>query len=567
MFDTVKRHGGLGHKLLKAWRLYRQSGVRGVYHRIRALLGIPTAPVPRTYVEWVRQYDSWPPHRLAALQTKLGNMPVQPRFLVCIPGGNGALRRNTIESLKKQPYTDWILQEGAKPSDADWVLVLYPGTLLAPHALISLVIELQRDPEAHLLYGDEDFLGPDGERYSPDFKPDWNPFLFYSTAWLSSVYAVRRQYWAGQAANGTPELTFLRTLLGVLERVDGNRIRHVARVLAHRPGAERDSERCSAPPPTDEAAALLQAHLMHKGVAATVSVEAAGYRLQYALPEPAPMASIIIPTRNGVALMRQCVESIFAHTEYPAYEIIVVDNGSDDEHALAYFAQLAEQCKIRLLRDDSPFNYSALNNMAVAHAQGDVIVLLNNDIEVIGADWLREMVSIAMQPEVGAVGARLLYPDDTVQHAGIILGIQGVAGHGHKHLKRTEYGYQHRAALAQNLSAVTAACLAVRKSVWQEVGGLNEPDLKVAFNDVDFCIRLLQAGYRNVWTPYAELYHHESASRGTEDNPEKRARFAHEVRYMQKCWANELMDDKAYNPALTLEHEDFSLAWPPRYTS
>ena len=205
-----------------------------------------------------------------------------------------------------------------------------------------------------------------------------------------------------------------------------------------------------------------------------------------------------------------------------------------------------------------------MNNGAVVEAKGEFVGLINNDIEVISADWLGEMISIASQPGVGAVGARLWYPDDTLQHGGVILGLGGVAGHSHKGLPRGAPGYFWRAQLIQTLSAVTAACLIIRKDIFQEVGGLDEENLKVAFNDVDFCIRVREAGYRNVWTPYAELYHHESASRGLEDTPEKKQRFASEAKFIKQRWGKILQEDPAYSPNLTVDREDFSLGWPPR---
>lgn len=587
----VPAHGGLYQVMLKGWRLYTQLGLRGLLRRIRALAGRrgagSVAETAADYQEWVNRYDSWPAERLASLHEQVAAMPIQPRFIVTMPGASTGQRELVLAALKAQPYTQWLAEDAvASPTDADWVLVLYPGVQLAQHALLTLVAALNRQPDARLVYADEDLISAEGLRSGPDFKPDWNPLLFYSTGWLGSLYALPASVWQGcvekvQHANAhaSPELSWLQSLLLALEAVELRNIHHVARVLSHLPTEETQGGDAAGrsgggavgfpsaiPQPCQEGAGLLQAHFERIGVAAKVWVEEGCYRLRYEVAEP-PLVSIVIPTRNGLQLMRQCLNSVFTLTTYPNYEIIIVDNGSDDEQALAYFAELARRPQVRVLRDDSPFNYSALNNMAVREARGEIIVLMNNDIEVISPDWLEEMVSFAMRPEVGAVGAKLLYPNDTVQHAGVILGIRGVAGHGHKNLKRQEAGYQRRAVLLQNLSAVTAACLAVRKSVWNEVGGLNEADLKVAFNDVDFCIRLVQAGYRNVWTPHAELYHHESVSRGAEDNPEKLARFAHEVRYMQAHWASVLFTDPAYNPGLTLEDEDFSLAWPPRWSA
>jgi O-antigen biosynthesis protein len=241
-----------------------------------------------------------------------------------------------------------------------------------------------------------------------------------------------------------------------------------------------------------------------------------------------------------------------------------MDNGSDEKKAINYLKKLVANSKIRIIKDISPFNYSKLNNDAVRVANGDVIALLNNDVEVINADWLTEMVSHAMRPEVGVVGAKLYYSDDTIQHAGVVLGIHGIAGHVHRFLPRDNVGYCGRANLIQSFSAVTGACLVVKKSTYQLVGGLNDLDLTVACNDIDFCLKVREAGYRNIWTPYAELYHHESASRGFDDTPEKLARSAKEVAYMQQRWGDLIKNDPAYSPNLSLDFEDFSLAWPPR---
>ena len=225
---------------------------------------------------------------------------------------------------------------------------------------------------------------------------------------------------------------------------------------------------------------------------------------------------------------------------------------------MAYFDEIACHDKVTLLSYPHPFNYSAINNFAVKHAKGEIVGLVNNDIEVINADWLTEMTSQAIREDVGCVGAMLYYPNDTIQHAGVICGLGGVAGHSHKHFAKDHPGYFKRLQLVQNLSAVTAACLLVKKTVFDEVGGLNELDLTVAFNDVDFCLRVKEQGYRNLWTPYAELYHHESISRGAEDNPEKVARFNREMEYMKQKWEKELSHDPFYNENLTLDREDFS---------
>jgi O-antigen biosynthesis protein len=282
--------------------------------------------------------------------------------------------------------------------------------------------------------------------------------------------------------------------------------------------------------------------------------------------------SLVIPTRNALALVRRCVDSLLEKTTYPSFEILLVDNGSDDPAALAYFATLADgshplltpRHTARVLRYDGVFNYSAINNFAVREAAGDVIGLMNNDLEVITPDWLEEMASQALRPAIGCVGAMLYYPNDTIQHAGTVLGVGGVAGHAFRDFARGTEGRFNRARLVQNYTAVTAACLVIRKAIYGQVGGLDEETLAVAFNDVDFCLKVRAAGYRNLWTPFAEFYHHESASRGADDTPEKENRFRTEVEAMLERWGQALQYDPAYNPNLTLELNDFTLASPPQ---
>jgi len=359
--------------------------------------------------------------------------------------------------------------------------------------------------------------------------------------------------------------------LRCIEQINSSQIIHIPRVLYHwRMHQNSAAQNVDAKPYAYSAAeSAIHEHLVRKGVSAQAErlKGRSWYRVRYTLPETAPLVTLIIPTFNSLHRLRHCLSSMLEKTDYPNYEILIIDNGSDDPQTLAYFDSIGSDLRLRILRDDSPFNYSAINNRAVHATRGDLIGLVNDDIEVINREWLTEMVSMALQSGVGAVGARLWYPNNTLQHGGVILGLGKVAaGHSHKHLPKGHPGYFGRAILQQSFSAVTAACLVVRRSVYLEVGGFEEENLKVAFGDVDFCLRLREAGYRNVWTPYAEAYHHESATRGYEDTPEKQARFASEVQYMQERWGSLLLNDPAYSPNLTLEREDFSYAWPPRVT-
>ncbi len=284
------------------------------------------------------------------------------------------------------------------------------------------------------------------------------------------------------------------------------------------------------------------------------------YRVKYEL-KGTPRVSIIIPNKNHSVVLKRCLDSIFEKSTYRNYEIVIIDNGSDEKELFAYYQKLERQNNIKILHMDDPFNYPKLNNYAAERATGEYLILLNNDIEVISPEWIEEMLMYAQRPEVGAVGAMLYYPDDTIQHAGIILGLGAdrVAGHAFYRENRQAIGYMGRLCYAQDYSAVTAACMMVKASVYREVQGMDE-QFQVSYNDVDFCMRIRKAGYLIVWTPYAELYHYESLTRGREDTPEKRARFEKEAALFRKRWEKELAaGDPYYNPSFTLDRSDFSL--------
>jgi GT2 family glycosyltransferase len=345
---------------------------------------------------------------------------------------------------------------------------------------------------------------------------------------------------------------------------------HVPHVLYHwRITEESTSSRVDAKPyARDASTRAVREHLARGGFDAQVqplSPDSTMLRVSFAVPDPAPMVSIIVPTRDKADLLARCIDSVKARTRYPNYEIIIVDNGSREPRAVEQLAKLAQQPDITVLRIDAPFNYSALNNQAVAVARGSLLCLLNNDIEVISPDWLDTLVGYAVLPQSGAVGAALWYPNDRLQHGGVLLGIGDLAGHYHHMLPRGARGYFGRAVLAQQVSAVSAACLVVRRALYDEVGGLDAEHLAVAFNDVDLCLKLAAAGYRNLYVPYAELYHHESASRGSDTTSSNAARFNRETAWMRERWGAQVREDRFYNPNLALGGAPvFSLAFPPR---
>jgi O-antigen biosynthesis protein len=277
-----------------------------------------------------------------------------------------------------------------------------------------------------------------------------------------------------------------------------------------------------------------------------------------------PLVSVIIPTKDYSDLLSVSADGILNNTSYKNIELLIVDHESREPATLALFSKLKNDPRVKILSYNGPFNYSDMNNIAVKHAEGSIVALVNNDIEVIEPEWLTEMVSHAVRRDVGVVGAKLYYPDQRIQHAGVVVGIGGVAGHAFHLQKRGSSGYMSQAVLTRAVSAVTGACFAVRKSVYEEVEGLEAENLTVAFNDIDFCLKVQAKGYRNVWTPFAELIHHESLSRGAEDTPAKQARFKKECDYMMDKWKDVIACDPFYNPNLSLSTQNYEVANPSR---
>lgn len=450
--------------------------------------------------------------------------------------------------------------------EGDFVALLDHDDRLSSYALFHVAEALHRHPDAGLLYSDEDKLDESGKRFDPHFKPQWNPDLLLAQNYIShlGVYRTQLVREVGGFREGFEGSQDHDLVLRVSGRLAPEHIVHIPHVLYHWRASEGSTALGSSEKSytTQAGLAAVQDHLSLRVPDAQVTVGhyPNTYRVRWPLPEPPPLVSLLIPTRDRVEILKPCVDAILERTGYPNFEVLILDNQSRCAATLDYMRDVTTRDdRVRVLRWNEPFNYSAINNFGALHARGSILGLVNNDIEPISSDWLTEMVRQVCRPEIGCVGAKLYYPNDTIQHGGVILGIGGVAGHSHKYFQRNSAGYFTRLHLAQNLSAVTAACLLVRKAVFEQVGGLNEQHLTIAFNDVDLCLKVREAGYRNLWTPYAELYHHESVSRGADDNSAKRARAKAEADYMRKTWARQLDNDPAYNPNLTLVHEDFSL--------
>lgn len=609
----VRHHGGMRNTCRKAWGVYQREGLQGLTRRGRyqaAQAVEPTREPLIDYGQWLEKYGQLSTEQTQQVVARIESLANKPKISVLMPVYNAPVGylHEAIESVCSQLYPEWelciaddaspnqevrdVLREYAQKDSrikvvereqnghiseatnsaldvatGDFIALMDHDDKLPNDALYWVAETILANPEVALIYSDEDKITADGAtRYDPNFKSQWNPELLLNQNCIShlGVYKTDLAKEIGGFRKGFEGAQDWDFALRFTEKVEREHIIHIPRILYHWRAIEGSTAVDGDEKPYALVAGLkaVQEHCDRLKIDAEVvgHPERHYARVRYEIPTPQPMVSMIIPTRNGLEVLSVCIESILGKTTYPNYEIIIVDNGSDCPETLAYLDKLQqEHTNVVVLRDESPFNYSALNNKAAAIAKGEILALINNDVEVITPDWLTEMVGHVIQAQNGAVGARLWYPDDTLQHGGVIL-VGGVAGHAHKHLPKGMPGYACRAIVAQNYSAVTAACLVVRKVVFEQVGGLNENDLTVAFNDIDFCLKVQEAGYLNVWTPYAELYHYESKTRGFEDTPEKQARFAKEVAYMRSRWGNQLDADPFYNPNLTMAREDFSLA-------
>lgn len=468
-------------------------------------------------------------------------------------------------TLEKNGHISRASQIGLESGEGEFIALLDHDDLLPVRALARIAKEIAEHPKARYFYSDEDKISQHGERYDPHFKSAWNPQLLLAQNYICHLSVIERQLAleAGGFREGFEGSQDHDLTLRCTGRLKAEQIRHVPEVLYHWRAIEGSTALDSDAKHYSNNAGLkaVQNYLdEHTPGAKVVPAKVPNaYRVRYPIPFDEPKVSLIIPARDQRKVTEQAITSILHKTTYTNFEILVIDNGSTEHDALAYFESLRKMPNVRVLEYPHGFNYSAINNFAVQNTDAEIIGLVNNDVEVISENWLTEMVSLALMKDTGCVGAKLYYAEEKIQHAGVILGIGGVAGHSHKYYPRNSYGYFSRLLLTQNLSAVTGACLIVRRDVFLQVNGLEEQALTVAFNDVDFCLKVLSAGYKNIWTPYAELYHHESLSRGEEDSPEKIIRFNREADWMRNKWGALLKNDPHYNPHLSLTHEDFSL--------
>lgn len=585
---------------LRALRIWQAGGLRGFKQHL-----LQFANDTVLYARWVACHDTLDEEDKQLIARHIGRFRRRPLISVLMPVSNTpeVFLKAAIDSVQRQIYPNWELciaddastlasvrplleakaledsrirvvwrtanghicaasNSALELARGEFLALLDHDDELAPHALYMVAAAVEECAGLDMLYSDEDKIDRRGRRVRPYFKPGWNPDLLLGQNYVShlSVFRTALVRRLGGFRLGLEGCQDWDLTLRVAEATAPERIRHIPHILYHwRVAAGSTAGGHEAKPYVAEAAIrTVTEHLARTGLAAQALAAWGSYiRVRRAIPQPAPRISIIVPTRNSYALLRRCVSSIFSRSIYRDYELLIVDNQSDDPETLTYIIRLAQNRAVRVLHYDAPFNFAAIINFAVEHSQAELICLLNNDTEVISPDWLGELASHAVRPEVGAVGAMLYYPDESIQHAGVIMGMGGVAGHWHLGAQRGMTGYFGRAALVQDFSAVTAACMMLRRCVFDEVGGMDAEHLPVAYNDIDLCLRIRERGYRIVWTPYAELYHHESASRGKDETPEQRARFSRESSFMQNRWSRWLANDPAYNPNLSLQ-----TAWP-----
>lgn len=568
------------------------------------------------YAGWIERYDTLHPEDVRLAQRLMNTWPRYPLISILMPCFNSPtpFLREAVESVLAQIYPYWelciaddastepyvrpLLEEYAardprirvtfrevnghisaasntalEMAQGEFCLLLDHDDRLAAHALFFVVGEILHDGRLEWIYYDEDKIDEGGRRFAPHFKCEPNPDLFLGAAYMAAhaTYRTERLKDVGGFRLGYEGSQDHDLGLRVFENVLLSQIKHIPHILYHW-RTHAGSVACNflqKPYAYTSGVRAISDYLHRRGIATTVEKlhHVSGYRIRYHLPDPAPQVSIIIPTRDRLDLLRTCIASILHKTRYQNYEILIINNQSIQLETLRYFKYLTESGIAHIVDYDGPFNWSALNNFGVKQAQGELLCLLNNDTEVITESWLDEMVSHALRPDIGVVGAVLWYPDNRMQHGGVVLGLKSsVAGHIFTRLPRNSFPI-YRVYLAQNYSAVTGACMVMRKIVFEAVGGMNECYLRIGLNDVDFCLRVQsELNLRVLWTPFAELYHHESASRGTPSTAQDKYQQLCEVYYMRSHWFHEINEDIYFNPNLALDAR-YIRADPPRITA
>lgn len=528
-------------------------------------------------------YDRWYRENVTPFVFQAGDGAKAPRFQICLYGSASSLERHeSRRSIRKQNYPHYWIKEdfsetgsGAKDNawtcaDGDYLLFLPEGGVLSEDCLSLLAEAVRRSPEAGVFYGDEDLESlPLRKKRMPFFKPDFSPAMMREIDYLGDLLVVSVRFlketgllfelpeaWADEKRRMVFRMAICQ---------DAGRVVHIPHILFH--GRDRKQVCSYAEGQTEENRLIRRDALKGSDekyglsplVRDIVPGEVPGSLRTIWEVKGNPKISILIPTKDHVPDLELCVRSLLQKSTWQNFEILLLENNSTEEETFACYRRLQEEDpRVRLLVWEKGFNFSAINNFGASKAQGEYLLFLNNDVEVVSPDFLEEMLGFAQQPDVGAVGARLLFPDGTLQHAGVFVGMSGLADHGFQGFTGREPGYHFRPLFAQDLSAVTAACMMMKTDLFREIGGYDEA-FEVAFNDTDLCMRIRKSGHRIIYTPHAVLNHYESKSRGLDASPEKRARLNREIARFREKWGEELgKGDPFYNPNLTLERQDFT---------
>ncbi|HAP4871681.1 TPA: glycosyltransferase family 2 protein [Enterococcus faecalis] len=589
---------------IKAKKGFKYMAKNGISHTIQRAK-IEKLRNQASYPNWLARNEVLD---IEAMTQEIATFHYQPKISIAIPVYNVEEKwlRLCIDSILNQVYTNWELcmaddastdpnvkkilteyqqlderirvvfrEQNGHISEAtnsalaiatgEFVALLDNDDELAINAFYEVVKVLNENPELDLIYSDEDKIDMDGNRSDPAFKPDWSPDLLLGTNYISHLGVYRRSILEeiGGFRKGYEGSQDYDLVLRFTEKTTKERIKHIPKVLYYwrmlptSTAVDQGSKGYA----FEAGLRAVQDALVRRGINGHATHGAANglYDVYYDI-ESEKLVSIIIPTKNGYKDVQRCVSSIIEKTTYQNYEIIMADNGSTDPKMHELYAEFEQQLPGRFFVEsiDIPFNFSTINNRAAKKAHGEYLLFLNNDTEVITENWLTLMVSFAQQERIGCVGAKLLYPNNTVQHAGVILGLGGVAGHGHYGYPHGDLGYFGRLAINVNYSAVTAACLLMKKADFDAVGGFEEA-FTVAFNDVDLCLKVQALGRDNVWLHEAELYHFESQTRGYDDKGKKKKRFEQEKVMMEEKWGPLIENDPFYNPNLTRDIPNFSL--------
>ena len=568
-------------KKLKPYNI--QKGLRYLKHygfkEFCVRLSERMEPEDVPYGPWYEQYRAKPED---LMKQKQHSFKHQPLISIVVPAYHtpDVFLRQMLDSLKGQSYQNWeVIIGNASPDDSrmrsildeyakndariksvdipdnlgisentnaalkhasgDYIGFMDHDDFLAPDAFFEIAIRLEANPDIDVFYTDEDKVSTDlSEHFQPHFKPDFNLDLLRSNNYICHFFVVKRTILKQVKGldpkyNGAQDYDFIFRCTELSKNIV-----HIPRILYH----WRVHNASTADNPASKLYAYeagkkaIEDNLARSGEKGSVSMRSdyGFYNVDYALTEQ-PLVSILIPNKDHIDILKQCIRSLKEKATYTNYEIIVIENNSTEPATFEYYDKLKKDGIQVLYYPGSGFNYSAINNWGVKNCKGEYLLFLKNDIEVISPDFIEKMLSNCERPGIGAVGAKLYYPDNTIQHAGIIIGIGGIAGHAFLNLPRARSGYLHKASLQMNVSAVTAACMMVSRKIFDLVGGFEET-LSVAFNDVDLCLRIQKAGYHNVYNPHVEMYHHESKSRGTEDSEAKARRFQTEIEFMRTNW-------------------------------